>query len=77
MYKVKLHQNKKEEITTADKTEVGDLMECLDSHFEGEILLRVYNAVINLTNPNKTWVDDATLKVKILPKGTVVKLKVK
>lgn len=77
MYKVKLHQNKKEIITTADKTEVGDLMECLATCGKGEILLRTFKSIISLTNPSHTWVEGATLEVQILPKGTVIKLKVK
>lgn len=42
--------------------------------YNGDIILRVYDSVISLTNPNNTWEDfrGNTLNVEVLPAGTIV-----
>jgi hypothetical protein len=81
MYKLKLHQNNKEVVTTVDKTKVGDLMICIDRAYDeqyfNDILLHTFKCIVSLSDPKRTWDCNVNLKVKIISKGTVVKLKVK
>ena len=54
--------------------EEGQLAKVVGAVYNGDIVLRVYNNVVSLTNPNCTWSLPTTLEVEPLPKGTVVEI---
>ncbi len=64
----------------AKHTEVGDLMVVTDLHNEfGEhVLLRIYEGLVDLNNPNLTWTvgpnSGPSFLVNVLPKGTKIML---
>lgn len=44
------------------------------SSYVGEIVLRVYDGVVSLTDPEHIWSLPTILEVEPLPKGTVVEI---
>jgi hypothetical protein len=62
----------------ASSMNVGDIARVVDSSYNGEIVIRVYDALVSLSHPNHTWSDpnNNSLEVELLPAGSVVKLTV-
>jgi hypothetical protein len=82
-YKVKIHKESVAELMTANKTEIGDLME-MQSRVDfsddtiGHIILHHHTGFVDLNNPQITWdTHNMNLNVRLLPKGTIIKLKIK
>lgn len=73
MYKTSSNLEYNREIKASNSL-LGDLMEVIEGCYNGHILLNAYDNIISLTNPQLTWSKDCSLRVRILPKGTEVKL---
>lgn len=61
---------------------IGDVAIILQNEQEaseeyvGHIILKTYNKLISLSNPEYTWSIPTNFLVEVLPKGTVIKLTV-
>jgi len=75
-YKLKVRKSQDQQEMLSDQTNIGDLMELLEGDV-GHIILHTYASFIDLNDPTSEWSGIASLKVKLLPKGTIIKLKVK
>lgn len=52
----------------------GQLAKVTGPIYTGDIVLRVYDAVVSLNNPARTWTINTPLQVEPLPAGTVVEI---
>jgi len=62
---------------TADKLKIGDLADVMERGFDNVIVLKTYTGLVALSDPNQTWAGSHSLKVRKLPKGTVLQLRVR
>lgn len=56
--------------------EIG-IIEDLGSYYHGKLVLRTYNALVSLEDPERTWTVNSTqpaFLIQMLPKGTEVLL---
>ena len=65
----------------AHQLEVGELAEVLEGTDRGSILLRMYNGLVSLTDPQRIWTGHSVdmlprFRVKKLAIGTIVRLTV-
>jgi len=77
MYKITLKNNTPTTVL-AKKTHIGDLMMVKDqeSIHDSEILLHTFNGFVSLTNPENIWSFNCTLNVKLLPKDSILTIKI-
>lgn len=54
--------------------DIGEIVWSIVKEYEGLIVLRSYDSLIALDDPEKTWrnISDAKIKVKLFPKGTKI-----
>ena len=63
-----------EGLVKASDMKVGDLGQLIDEDLGTEILLRVHEGIVSLTEPNHTWIwpNIPVFKIKLLRTGTQV-----
>ncbi len=69
-YKIEKVEDERLRSLEAYSTEIGDVMEATD----GEILLHTFEGFVSLNNPRLTWSKDLCSEVRLLPKGTILKI---
>ena len=57
----------------AKELSVGDTCRVVDIMYTGQILLRIHNSFISLSNPNLSWGKDCTLKVEKVECELIIK----
>ena len=77
MYEITKNPALPEDTILASALEVGDLASVVDFGHPRIILLRAYDKIISLSDPQNTWNLDCTLHVKRLPLGSILQLQVK
>ena len=65
------------ESITADKLAIGDLAEAVGRGFDDVVVLKTYSGLVDLSDPKCTWSGSYPLRVKKLPQGTVLQLRVR
>jgi hypothetical protein len=60
----------------ASDLRMGTLARVTETSCAGQIVLRTYDSMVSLSQPQSTWVKDCTLILEPLPRGTVITLTV-
>lgn len=60
--------------TTANKMRIGQIAQLIGGVWKGMYILRAYDIIVNLSNPDITWSEGFDHPVEILPAGTRVVL---
>jgi len=73
---MKLKKNFKEQklTITAGELKIGEMMEVTDGDYTEHILLRTYDRLISLSNPNLTWDEPKNITIegiRLLPGQSV------
>ena len=61
----------------ANELAIGDLAEVVERGFDDVVVLKTYSGLVALSDPKRTWSSGNSLRVKKLPPGTVLQLRVR
>lgn len=80
MYKMRLSGGSTTKIVSPDEMAIGQIGKIVERGFgyKDDIVLRAYDHLISLTNPNSTWTIGRSLSpsfgIELLPEGQTVEL---
>lgn len=66
-------ENEKAKIVSNTTMAIGEMGKIVNrSDLEGEVVLRVYEMLVSLSNPESTWDTDTfpNIEIELFPKGT-------
>ena len=76
MYKFELKSKLQSDLKPVSEMKIGQIGRLDNKGYRNPVVLRTYESVVSLENPNDTWPvrQSPNLKVEIFPDGTIIEL---